>query len=288
MGQAFLDIVALRSFVRVADCGGFHRAAATLQVSQSAISQHVRRLEKVVGRPLVERQGRQAVFTPDGQLLLEQARRILDVHDDALRKLGSGEPSIVVVGTTEHGADLLLPLITQALAVSHPDHQVRFRIDRTTRLTDAVDSGAIDLAVYMAEAASVPGVPVGVLGLTWYAAPGWTPPSSGGWPVVAIQEPCLLRRRALEALTTMGAEPYVACDSGYVAGVVNAARAGLGVALLANTGHRPEGLVDRDDLPRVAPAALSLRARTGADPDLAVSVVGALRSALRPVRRAAA
>jgi DNA-binding transcriptional LysR family regulator len=281
MGQAFLDIVALRSLVGVADCGGFHRAAAALQVSQSAISQHMRRLEKVVGRPLVERQGRQAVFTSDGQALLAQARRILEVHDDALRKLGRGARPIVV-GTSEHGADLVLPLVTEALAASHPGHQVRFRIDRTTRLSEAVDSGAIDLAVGMAEAADVPGVPVGGLSLSWYAAPGWTPPETGGWPVVAIQDPCVLRRRALDALSAIGAEPYVACDSGYVSGVVHAARAGLGVALLADTGHRPDGLVARDDLPPVPPAALSLRVRSGADPQLAAAVVGALRAGLRP------
>ena len=45
MGQV-LDISALRSLVAVADCGGFHRAAAALRVSQSAVSQHVRRLER--------------------------------------------------------------------------------------------------------------------------------------------------------------------------------------------------------------------------------------------------
>ena len=287
MGQV-LDIVALRSFVGVADCGGFHRAATALRLSQSAVSQHVRRLEKVIGRPLVEKQGRQAAFTPDGQALLQHARRILEVHDEALRQLVGAEQQIVVIGTTEHAAELLLPVITDALGTSHPGLQVRFRIDRTVRLTDAVDSGAIDLAVYMAEVAGVRGVPVGALGLSWYAAPQWTPPASGGWPVVAIADPCLLRRRALDALATRRLEPYVACDSGYVSGVLNAARAGLGVALLADTGTQPEGLVERADLPPVAPAALSLRARAGADPRLAVSVVSALRAALRPGVHAAA
>jgi hypothetical protein len=43
MGQV-LDIVAMRSLVAVADCGGFHQAATVLQISQSAVSQHVRRL----------------------------------------------------------------------------------------------------------------------------------------------------------------------------------------------------------------------------------------------------
>jgi DNA-binding transcriptional LysR family regulator len=289
MGQV-LDVVALRSLVAVADCGGFHRAATALRISQSAVSQHVRRLEKVVGRPLVERQGRQAGFTPDGQALLGEARRILAAHDDALRRLVGERQAIVAVGATEHAADLILPIISAALAASHPGHQVRFRIDRTARLNDSVDRGTLDLAVYMADATTARGVPLGVLPLTWYAAPGWQPPAAGqAWPVVAIEEPCLLRRRALEALAARGHDPYVVCDAGYVAGVLNAARAGLGVALLSSTGAAPDGLVVRDDLPAVSPAALGLRARRGTDARLAGTVVSALRAVLgHPAQAAAA
>ena len=62
-----LDITPLRSLIAVADTGGFHRAAAALQLSQSAVSQHVRRLERVLGRPLVEPDGRRARLTPSGR-----------------------------------------------------------------------------------------------------------------------------------------------------------------------------------------------------------------------------
>jgi DNA-binding transcriptional LysR family regulator len=58
-----LDITPLRSLIAVADAGGFHRAAATLQLSQSAVSQHIRRLERVLGRPLVEPDGRRTRLT---------------------------------------------------------------------------------------------------------------------------------------------------------------------------------------------------------------------------------
>ena len=280
MGQV-LDIVALRSLIAVADCGGFHRAATTLRISQSAVSQHVRRLEKVIGRPVVERRGRQAGFTSDGQALLGEARRILAAHDDAVRRLLGNGPMTVTVGATEHAADLLLPTVTAALAAAHPGHEVRFRIDRTTRLNDAVDRGALDLAVFMAEATTARSEPVGDLPLTWFAAPGWEPPQAGRpWPLVAIEEPCLVRTRALQALTAYGHDPYVVCDAGYVAGVLNAARAGLGIALVAGPGRAPEGLVARPDLPPVAPAPLGLRARQGADASLATTVASALRSTL--------
>ncbi|GAB2608528.1 putative transcriptional regulator, LysR family protein [Paractinoplanes abujensis] len=276
-----LDILALRSLVAVADCGGFHRAAEALRVSQSAVSQHVRRLEKVIGRPVVERQGRATVFTPDGQSLLAEARRVLAAHDAALRRLLVGpERPAVTVGTTEHAADLLLPAITAAL----PGHQVRFRIDRTRRLDAAVDRGSLDVAVHLSEASAADGVPVGSLPLTWYAATGWESPA-GPWPVVAIEEPCVLRRRALTALTTRGLDPYVVCDSGYVAGVLEAVRSGLGVALMATAATTPDGLRERDDLPAVPPAAMSLRARSGADPQVVASVTEALHAVLAQGRR---
>ncbi|AGZ42717.1 LysR family transcriptional regulator [Actinoplanes friuliensis] len=276
-----LDIVALRSLLAVADCGGFHRAAEVLRVSQPAVSQHVRRLEKAIGRPLVERQGRRTVFTPDGQALIADARCILAAHDNAVRRLIGAGSTTITIGTTEHAADLILPVVTAVLAASHPGHEVRFRIDRTVRLDEGIDRGALDLAVSMAEVSGARAEPVGSLPLTWYAAPGWRQPADGDpWPVVAIEEPCLLRRRAIEALAARELRPYVVCDTGYVAGVMNAVRAGIGVALLADAGSPPDGLTVRHDLPAVAPAALGLRARQGADPVLAATVTEALRAAL--------
>ena len=61
-----LEIAPLRSFVAVADCGGFRRAATSLHLSQGAVSQHVRRLEATLGRTLVERDGRGSRFTAAG------------------------------------------------------------------------------------------------------------------------------------------------------------------------------------------------------------------------------
>jgi DNA-binding transcriptional LysR family regulator len=270
-----LDIIALRSLAAVADHGGFHRAAAALRVSQSAVSQHVRRLEKAVGRPIVERHGRSSTFTADGQALLTEARRILAAHDEAVRRMLGSEWPTITVGATEHAADLILPAVTAAL----PRHEIRFRIDRTRRLDAAIDRGALDLAVYLAEASSADGILIGALPLSWYAAENWQPAGDRGWPVVAIEEPCVLRRRALATLSAHGHDPYVVCDSGYVAGVFDAVRSGLGVALMATAAAPPPGLTERTDLPAAAPAPLSLRTRAGADPALSAAVTDGLRRA---------
>src|ERR1700689_2895281 len=106
-----LDITPLRSLIAVADTGGFPRPAASLQLSQSAVSQHVRRLERVLGRPLVEPDGRRARLTSSGVALLAEARQIIAIHDEALRRLTVTAAEAFVIGTTDHAADYLLPPI---------------------------------------------------------------------------------------------------------------------------------------------------------------------------------
>jgi DNA-binding transcriptional LysR family regulator len=165
-----LDITPLRSLIAVADAGGFHRAAADLQLSQSAVSQHIRRLERVVGTPVVEPDGRRTRLTPVGVALLAEARKIIAVHDEALRRLvvsREAPEAEFVIGTTDHVADHILPPVVEALARSAPGLQVKFRFDRTNPLNDAVDKGSVDLAVFIAEATCREGTPVGALALVW-------------------------------------------------------------------------------------------------------------------------
>src|SRR6187431_1873483 len=80
-----LDIGHLRTFVAIAEHGGFGRAAVALHVAQSTVSEHVRGLERCVAAPLVARHGRGARLTRAGEDMLVQARRLLAVHDDAVR-----------------------------------------------------------------------------------------------------------------------------------------------------------------------------------------------------------
>lgn len=282
---AALDIVALRSLAAIVDCGGFRRAAETLHISQSAVSQHIRRLEKAVGQPLVARSGRTTRFTPAGELLVGEARAILAVHDEALRRLGvAGEPEqpTITVGTTEHAADFLLAGVTETLAARFPTAAVRVRLDRGAKLADAVHQGRLDVAILLGESGPDGGEDAGVLPLSWFAAPGWAaPPVDRPLPLVAVDDPCTIRKQALRALAGEQRTAVVVAEAAYLAGVLNAVRAGLGVALLADVGPVPQGLERRLDLPAVAPQPLHVRSRADAGYDL-VSVVGsAVRAALR-------
>jgi DNA-binding transcriptional LysR family regulator len=261
-----LDIVPLRSLIAVADAGGFHRAAADLQLSQSAVSQHIRRLEKALGRPLVEPDGRRARLTKAGVALLSEARRIVAAHDEALDRLGPAEGPEFIIGTTDHGADHILPPIVSELGLTSPALNVKFRFDRTTPLNEAVDRGSVDLAVFITEASARPGTLVGSLPLVWCAAPTWTAPSGDApWPLIAIEAPCAIRGRALAVLGQQGIPATVVGEAAALGGVLNATRAGLGISLLALAGSPPDGLVEVRGLPPAQSISLTARARDGAD-----------------------
>ncbi|HEX7658525.1 MAG TPA: LysR family transcriptional regulator [Pseudonocardiaceae bacterium] len=284
--SGILDIVALRSLTSIADSGGFRRAAESLHLSQSAVSQHIRRLEHACGKPLIQRQGRGSRFTPDGELLVSEARKILAAHDDALARfdIAAAPPRAFVIGSTEHAADLLLPAITARLHGRFPDCTVRYRIDRGKQLNDRVDQGAIDASLFIGDVRGPNNRPAGALPLAWYAAPGWRRPR-GVVPLVVIDGPCTIRRRALQALADQQITSSVVCEAGHLAGVVNAARAGVGVALLAHLGTSPEGLEQRHDLPVVDPEPLHVRGRIGAPPALLSAIASAASTLLAGAER---
>jgi DNA-binding transcriptional LysR family regulator len=267
----------LRSFVAVAENGGFMRAAAVLHLSQAAISQHVRRLESAVGRPLVERSGRGSKFTKDGEQLLGYARRILALHDDALHSFGMETPETVVIGSTEHAAAQLLPALSVDLEQLLADYEVRLRIDRGTQLREGLAAGRVDVALLLGPADDPRGVHVGELELTWYSAPGWQPPTDRPMPLVAFDDPCVLRTRALEALAAARISSTVSAEAPQLAGVQAAVAAGAGVALMATRGQTPAGLVPRYDLPRAVPLELTVCARQGLAAPLVRCVADAVR-----------
>ena len=185
---------------------------------------------------------------------------------------------------TEHASALILPPVIAALGDLRPELKVQFRFDRTRRLNESLDQGAIDIAVFVAEASERSGVPVGTLPLRWCAAPTWQRASDPTEPValVAIETPCTIRSIALRVLAEHRITAHVVGEAAYLAGALNAARAGLGAALIAFRGAPPEGLVERPDMPEAPGIHLSVRTRPGINPQIASAVVEAMRATLSP------
>ena len=81
------DLSALRSFMAVADIDGVTAAAGKLNLTQSAVSMQIKRLEKLLGRQLIARQGRGIELTVHSEQLLDYGRQILNINDEAWNRM---------------------------------------------------------------------------------------------------------------------------------------------------------------------------------------------------------
>jgi DNA-binding transcriptional LysR family regulator len=275
-----LDIAPLRSVAAVADCGGFHRAATVLHLTQSAVSQHVRRVEAVVGGPVVERSGRGVAFTELGHRVLAHARIVLAAHDAALSDLGAAGERVLLVGATEHGADVMLPGLTSALGARLPDWRLRFRLDRNVVLADAIEHGVVDLAVMLDGSSLNPANASGMVALKWVSGRSFTAPVNAPLPVVMFSEPCTLREPTFAALDRIGVPYRIAVESSNLSGLFAAVRSGLGVALLPMIGRLPDGLCPAEGLPPGNRASVFVRGRSGVDAGALAAVEQAVRDVL--------
>jgi len=101
MSDPTFDGELLRTFVAVVDCGGFAKAGLRRHLTQSTVSQQMRRLEEQVGRALFAPAGRKRVLTERGELLLGFARKILALNDTAAAALqAEGAAGVVRLGAT--------------------------------------------------------------------------------------------------------------------------------------------------------------------------------------------
>ena len=136
----------------IADEGSFGRAASTLGYSQSAISQQIAALERIVGQRLLERPGgrRPVVLTDAGELLLTHAgairARIHAARAD-FEALGSGRAGTLRVGTCQSVGASIVPAVLRRLRADLPDIAVELReANGDQELLDAVEHGELDLA----------------------------------------------------------------------------------------------------------------------------------------------
>ena len=113
-----LDLDLLRCFVTVAERGGFTAAGQALGLTQSAVSLKVKRLEEMLGRPVLVRGPKRVSLTREGETLLAYSRRMLALNEEAVRRFVAPP----VEGRLRLGvADHFVPRhLTPTLARYHP------------------------------------------------------------------------------------------------------------------------------------------------------------------------
>jgi len=145
-----INLDQLRTLMEVVDLGSFSAAARRLNLSQPAISQHIRELEHRFGVRLIERLGKRANATAPGRELMEHAARIFrecDAASSAMRRFRDGWLGSVHIGTTLTALTYELPPILKKLREEHPGIDLIVTNMPTRDSVDNIMKDTIDLAL---------------------------------------------------------------------------------------------------------------------------------------------
>lgn len=231
-----LDIDSLRVISAVSHHGGVTRAAEALGLSQSAVSHKIKRLEQALDCTLLARKAGGALFTPDGDDLLDYASRILGLHDEALLSLARKDLSgRILLGLTEDTTLTDLSRILGRFKRLHPQVAVRTKVRMSLVLRALLDRGELDIAIMQIFDHDVRPTDKVLFQepLYWVKSPDLALPSAGPVPFLSFDDDCFYRRWALDIGQDEGAllETVFECSS--AAGIAMGVIAGLGVALLS-------------------------------------------------------
>lgn len=230
MAKLELDLDLLRTFIDVVDQGSFAAAASQAFRTQAAVTQRVQRLEQTLQRPLFTKIGRRKVLTEHGVRLLDYARRIMSLHDEACVSV-SGDPQVgeVRLGAPEDTTDATLPALLKYFSQSFPGVRVVIHVARSSFLMQALNQGHIDIAISSSDDRTHRRLHLRATPTVWLAASDFKFMRHQTLQLALQEEPSLYRRLALDSLHAAKVPSRIGHVSGSLTGVLAAVRAGLGV-----------------------------------------------------------
>jgi len=230
-----LEMDLLRSFAAVADTGSFTAAAGVVARTQSAVSMQIKRLEEVLGRRVFERSSRSLELTADGAVLLDYARRMLELNDESLRRIA--RPPVTGrarLGVTEYFVPTEVPRILARFAAAHAGVQLDVRMGLSRDLRVELDAGRLDAAIVRMERGQKAADPIWKEPQHWVAAEGLEI-GKGAIPLVVLPPGCVLREFAIETFKRQKREWRLAYTGSSMTSVQAAVLAGLGVAIVSES-----------------------------------------------------
>ena len=229
-----VDTRLLRSFLAVAAEQSVSQGARRLGCSQGTMSLRIRKLEKKLGLRLFERKRYNFKLTAAGRDLLPGAQAFVDMHDlvfdRARAKLVSGA---VRLGVGEGCGFDRVPGLLRRVQAHYPNIRFSIRCGLGHELRAGVEAGECELAI-VALPEPVPSATVlSRPRLHWVARPDFVFGKHSEIPVAWFPEGCFFRVAGEQALEARGIAYYeVLCSPGEEA-ILQAVRAGAGVAVMA-------------------------------------------------------
>jgi DNA-binding transcriptional LysR family regulator len=216
----------LRSFVAIVDAGSMLQAADQVYVTQSALSLQIRKLEDLLQQNLFVREGRRLSLTPAGQLMLDYARRVLALHDEAVAAIGSGQfAGPIRIGMVQDFAEALLSGVLARFVELHPESQLYARVAGTNELLGMLGRDQLDIVIGYGDVAEED--TVSIAPMKWYG--NATLADRDVVPLAVLEKPCRFRESALARLDAAGRPWRIAIETPNLSTLRAAVEGGLGL-----------------------------------------------------------
>jgi LysR family transcriptional regulator, cyn operon transcriptional activator len=295
-----MELFQLRSFLRVAEEGSITRAADALFVTQPAVTQQIRSLERELGVPLFDRTGRGVRLTEAGHALRDYARRglaILDESRGVISDLAAGASGRLAIGAGATTSITHLPGWLRAFGRKFAAVDVVVHTGRSREIAALVLGREIDLGI-VTSPMEHPDLQTGRLfdeEIVLVAPPGHEfagrPVSHGelaGAPLILFPRESGFRTYLDRALADAGISPMVKMETDSVEAIRSFVQVGLGLSFLPEPAVRAN--IASGTLVRVALADLPPLARTTSvinrtDRYLTAAARGFLAVITRPQRK---
>ncbi|MGG2092518.1 LysR family transcriptional regulator [Bacillus sp. S13(2024)] len=145
-----MELRHLKTFIIVAESGGFTRAGEWLGYTQSTITNHIQSLEEEIGSPLFDRLGKKVILTEVGEHMLSYAQKILELSNEALESSQmNGKPSGTIrIGANESLMIYRLPVILYEFKKKYPQVHIILQPSESQELHNELKSGKFDFALF--------------------------------------------------------------------------------------------------------------------------------------------
>lgn len=208
-----LDLTSLRAFVTVVDAGGVTKASSFLNLTQSAVSMQLKRLEEALDVGLFDRTTRKLNLTGAGEQMLGYARRMLELNDEVLGRLTATEyEGEIILGVPGDVVYPAIPDVLQRFSTAYPRMKVQLLSRGTVSLKAAFDRGDADVILTTEEDVDRGGETLLERPMVWIGAK-----DGQMWkqrPLrLAFERDCIFRGPALAALDSAGISWEMAVES---------------------------------------------------------------------------
>lgn len=269
MKTANIPTELLRSFIAVVDLGSVTGAGEVLGRSQPAVSLQLKRLEGLLGKAILERDGQLLRLNRDGRILYDYAQRILALNDELYASFqGLNISGTVRFGIPSEFATAILPRIIGRFSRSYPEVTLEVTSGLSTHLMQGYRQHEFDLILALHDEPARKDRPrqghVRNDELVWVGNLD-DAQQGAGLPLVLAPEGCIYRKRALARLRKQRMASAIVYTNPDLGGIAAAIEEGLGVSALARS-TVPKGvpvLKAGSGLPELGSIGVSLLYRAG-------------------------